>query len=782
MKKKIAISFVILLSILVGTTILAFAEFNQGTVYDIHENGVICSLKTYDATATGKITIPADYNGIMVTGISKNAFLKCKEVTAVVIPKTVVNIGEYSLGYIENENGEKVLKENFVIWGRANSEAQKYAEANGITFKVHLTTPPLVSASSAVGGVKIKWTPTDNADGYNIYRKTAKSKWKRIAFASGERTKSYLDTTAKNATTYIYTVRATNGEALSGYDKTGVSTYYLETPVVTLTNVKKGVNVTWSQNKKATAYRVYKKVEGTNKWVRLKTVKSSVLSYIDTTATSGQKALYCVRAVENDKLSSFETNKSNIFLSEPSVKTAKNTTNGIKVYWNKIEGAKKYRVYRRTDGGKWETLKDVSASTLSFTDKKAISGKKYTYTVKAFAGKSKSSYNKGLTLYRVNYPTLKNVKVATNGLTIFWNKASHADYYTVYRKNSDGTWNRIYKTKNNKTFSYKDTTVASGNNYTYTVVAWYKNTKSGYDTNGVTGKFFASPTLNSARCIKNQNVTLNWSAVGGADFYTIYKKEVGGKYSVLATVNAGTLAYTDSAISIGKQYAYVVKANTNGGLASGNSNTKTVRVLDPNKPMVALTYDDGPSNSATTRILNVLEKNNARATFFVVGSRVDTYKSQIKRAYNMNCEIANHTYNHKTLTTLSADGVKYELSATDKKIKAITGENPVLMRPPGGSYKNDTVRKNTAYPIIMWSVDTRDWESRNASKIVSNIKGNVRDGSIILMHDLYDSTASATETIVPWLISQGYQLVTVSEMMDAKGITMQNGVAYSSAK
>lgn len=781
MKKKIIISLVVLLTVLTGTSVLAFADFSQETVYETDKNGVMCSLKSYDVTATGRVEIPKDYNGLMVTGISENAFLKCNDVTDVVIPKTVVNIGEFSLGYTVNENGEKVLKENFTIWGRANSEAQKYAEANGITFKVHLTTPPLVSAKSTVGGVNVVWTPTDNAEGYNIYRKTANSKWKKVAFATGENTKAYIDKTAKNGTGYIYTVRASYGEALSDYDNAGISVYYLETPVVSFTNLKNGVKITWTKNNKATSYRVYKKVAGAKSWTKLKTVKNTVFTYTDTTAISGQKAYYCVKAIQNNYSSSYETNKVNIFLAEPTLTNVKNTTNGIKVYWNKVNGAQKYRVYRRTSGAAWEVLKDVSSSTLAFTDKTAVAGKKYIYTVKAFSGKYKSSHNKGLSLYCVSYPTLKSVTVASNGLTVYWNKAKAADYYTVYRKNPDNTWKRIYKTKNNTTLSYKDTTVASGSYYTYTVMAWYKNTKSSYDANGITGKYFSSPTLNSARCIKSKYIALDWSQVGGAEFYTVFKKEIGGKYSVLAIVNADSHSYNDTEISIGKEYAYIIRANTYSGLTSGNSNAKTARVLDPNKPMVALTYDDGPSSSATTRILNVLEKYNARATFFVVGSRVNSYKSQLKRAYNLKCEIGNHTYNHATLTSLSASGVKKELSDTDKRVKAVTGENPVLMRPPGGSYRNDTVKKNTAYPIIMWSVDTRDWESRNASKIVSNIKYNVRDGSIVLMHDLYDSTASATETIVPWLIKQGYQIVTVSEMMDAKGITMQNGVAYSSA-
>jgi peptidoglycan/xylan/chitin deacetylase (PgdA/CDA1 family) len=274
---------------------------------------------------------------------------------------------------------------------------------------------------------------------------------------------------------------------------------------------------------------------------------------------------------------------------------------------------------------------------------------------------------------------------------------------------------------------------------------------------------------------------VEWATVGGAQTYTIYKKVNNGNFQAIKTVNSDVRSYTDTAIKVGNQYSYIIRATSYYGIVSGNSNMKCARAIDPNKPMVALTYDDGPSSSATTRVLNTLEKHNARATFFVVGSRVDSYKSQIQRIHSLNCEIGNHSYNHKTLTSISASEVRNELDKTADKVEAITGERPVIMRPPGGSYKTDTVRNNVNAPIIMWSVDTRDWESRNASSVVSNIKNNVYDGSIVLMHDLYDSTASATETIVPWLVKNGYQIVTVTEMMDARGITMKNGVAYNSA-
>ncbi|MBE6752489.1 MAG: hypothetical protein E7556_08200 [Ruminococcaceae bacterium] len=784
MKKKITIilGVIFLCVVIVGTSVLAFANSTQETVYEIHENKVICSLKTYDETATGKVVIPENNDGIMVTGINEKAFLECNDVTEVVVPKTVVNIGEFSLGYILNENGEKVKKENFVIWGRGNSEAQKYAEANGFTFRVNLTTPELVMAKNAVGGVTVKWNWTENSAGYNVYRKTKKSNWKRIAYVTGEKAKSYLDKTVKNGKDYIYTVRAVYGDELSGYDKTGVNVHHLSAPVVTLKNIENGVRVSWTKNSKATIYRVYKKLKTENKWKRIKTVKSNILSYTDTNVKNNQKAYYCVVAVDDINKSAYETNRYNIFLKSVNVTAAKNSQKGIKVFWDKVGGAEKYRLYRKENGSSWNKIADVKNKYLSYTDKDVKIGSEYDYTVRAISGKSGGICTKVASSYRVDYPRLKNVTASSGGLTVSWNKVSVAERYSVYRRVNNSNWQRIATTQNNNTLTFTDKNVLSGVDYNYTVVAWYKNSKSSFDSEGVTGTYFSSPKLTSARCFKSEKIVVEWNSVGGAQTYTIYRNENGGKYTAIKTVNANTYSFADKDIKVGKEYSYIIRATSYYGIVSGNSNVKSARVLDLNKPMVALTFDDGPSNSPTTRILNTLEKYNSRATFFVVGSRVGSYQSQVKRAYSLNCEIGNHTYNHKTLTSLSASGVLSELSQTSSKIESVIGERPVIMRPPGGSFNNSTVKNNVGAPIIMWSVDTRDWESRNASKIVSNIKNNVRDGSIVLMHDLYDSTASATETIVPWLINNGYQLVTVTELMDAKGVSMQNGSAYYSAR
>ncbi len=210
-----------------------------------------------------------------------------------------------------------------------------------------------------------------------------------------------------------------------------------------------------------------------------------------------------------------------------------------------------------------------------------------------------------------------------------------------------------------------------------------------------------------------------------------------------------------------------------------NSKGVLYRTVDMDKKMVALTYDDGPSAN-TAKILETLKKYNSVATFFVVGNRVKTYSSTVKAAYEMGCEIGNHTYEHVTLTKLSSAAITSQLVSTNNAVKAITGVAPVIMRPPGGSY-NDTVKSVAAtigLSIINWSIDTRDWETHSVSATINAVLNKVQDGDVVLMHDLYSWTATASETIIATLVARGYQLVTVSELAECKG-GMSAGTVYT---
>lgn len=214
---------------------------------------------------------------------------------------------------------------------------------------------------------------------------------------------------------------------------------------------------------------------------------------------------------------------------------------------------------------------------------------------------------------------------------------------------------------------------------------------------------------------------------------------------------------------------------TAGLVASGG------RYIDPSKPMVALTFDDGPYAPVGNRIMDSLEQNNGRATFFVVGNRVASYKTEIKRMHDNGHEIGNHTYEHKYLNKLDAAQIRSQIERGNQAVAAVTGESPALVRLPGGS-KNNTVLANINQPIIMWNIDTLDWKTKNASKTIQAVLGSVKDGDIVLMHELYTASGDAAVALIPALTEQGYQLVTVSELARFRGGLNNKGIYYSFRK
>lgn len=204
----------------------------------------------------------------------------------------------------------------------------------------------------------------------------------------------------------------------------------------------------------------------------------------------------------------------------------------------------------------------------------------------------------------------------------------------------------------------------------------------------------------------------------------------------------------------------------------------TGRTLDKTKPAVALTFDDGPSNQ-TGRILDALEKDGGLATFFLVGDRVEKYAETAQREYASGCLVGTHMYSHTKLTDMTAAEVENELNQCRAIHLSVIGAQPSVARPPYGS-ANATVREAMNLPLINWSLNSNDWETRDADRIYNDVMNNIQDGDIVLFHDLKDFSASAIERIVPALTKQGYQLVTVQELFELKGRTLEPGVVYSS--
>ena len=203
------------------------------------------------------------------------------------------------------------------------------------------------------------------------------------------------------------------------------------------------------------------------------------------------------------------------------------------------------------------------------------------------------------------------------------------------------------------------------------------------------------------------------------------------------------------------------------------------RTVDPNKPMVALSFDDGPSKH-TDRLLDIFAKNGGKGTFFVVGNLIEGKEETLKRIALEQHEIGNHSWSHRQFTKLGTEELTDQIMNTKAKIYEVTGVNTNLVRPPYGSF-NDHTKSVASYlgvSLVNWSLDTLDWKSKNADAVYQEIISNVKDGDIILCHDLHKTTVDAMERVIPDLIAKGYQLVTVSELLSQEGSKIEAGKVY----
>ena len=193
-------------------------------------------------------------------------------------------------------------------------------------------------------------------------------------------------------------------------------------------------------------------------------------------------------------------------------------------------------------------------------------------------------------------------------------------------------------------------------------------------------------------------------------------------------------------------------------------------------PLVALTFDDGPGQY-TDKLLDCLEENGAKATFYMLGQNVEKYPDIVKRMHDLGMELSNHTYDHKDLTKLTQSQITEEIEKTNTLIENAAGVLPDTLRPPGGSY-NEAVQNLAGMPIVKWSIDTKDWKTKSEDQTYQCVMDSVQDGSIVLMHDIHQWSVDAALRLIPDLMEEGYKLVTVQELTQAKGITLEDGQVY----
>jgi peptidoglycan/xylan/chitin deacetylase (PgdA/CDA1 family) len=197
------------------------------------------------------------------------------------------------------------------------------------------------------------------------------------------------------------------------------------------------------------------------------------------------------------------------------------------------------------------------------------------------------------------------------------------------------------------------------------------------------------------------------------------------------------------------------------------------------KKLIALTFDDGPHQANTSALLDTLEREKVNATFFVLGSRVEYYGDVVRRAYQQGNQIASHTTNHKSLPNLSPAERQFEINSTIATIEKTISVRPTVMRPPYGAF-DDTVRADAGMPLVLWSVDPEDWKYRDAGIVYNNVMSHVRDGAIVLLHDIHATSIQAAARIIPDLKSQGYTLITVDQLIKTRGGDHTSGRVYHS--
>ena len=196
---------------------------------------------------------------------------------------------------------------------------------------------------------------------------------------------------------------------------------------------------------------------------------------------------------------------------------------------------------------------------------------------------------------------------------------------------------------------------------------------------------------------------------------------------------------------------------------------------------IALTFDDGPSGHFTSELLEGLALREVHATFFLCGYRVDQFPKLTARIAEEGHEIGVHGDAHKMFPELSEGELCEDLQAAREKITAAAGKEPTLLRPPGGQYNLEKLKATACadLPVILWSIDPHDWCRDNCGEVAGSVINSAKNGDIILMHDMSDSSVKAALQIIDALEDQGFEFVTVSELAYLSGTELSGGQAYS---
>lgn len=379
------------------------------------------------------------------------------------------------------------------------------------TESVNYRTGPGTSyakAGTLESGVQVKVDPSykKTADGYTWYKihysgsdyYVASQYLKKQSSASGSTTLQESEKSSYKSIMYLTQVTVTKSE-----------------------NTADGVKISWNKVKGASEYYVYRKGSD-GKYTRLGKSSGNTLNYTDKTAESGSTYTYTVRAVSGDSIGTYKSTSTIYCLAYPVISSVSNVQNGIHISWNKVKGASEYYLYRKGSDGVYSRLASVSESTLSYTDKKAVNGEKYVYTLRAVNKNTISAYHSLKGIVCLSVPVLDKAASKQDGMHISWKSVKGADAYYIYRKTGNGSWQRIGTTNKGTAVSYTDGSAVGGVTYSYTVRACKDSSLSGYDRKGLVQRY--SQSLVNYKTIEKVN----------------YRTGAGTSYNIGGTFNKGT--------------------------------------------------------------------------------------------------------------------------------------------------------------------------------------------------------------------------------------------------
>ena len=395
----------------------------------------------------------------------------------------------------------------------------------------------------------------------------------------------------------------------------------------------------------------------------------------------------------------------------------------------------------------------------------------------------------------VNVDELKTTQVAARQVALSWDKAKKAEGYRVMLSQGDSEDYHEYQLIDDPDtceITVSDLDQATRYNFSVTAVRGGKDIGKPAKLPTIWTKPDA-PEITNLMSTKKGEIYVDWSENDKAEGYILEYKKDGGEYTADATLtfSASDDRKTDiTGLETGATYtvrmsSYFTPQDQLRGDPGAEQSVKVVAedtpakpkapdqkldgAIDPTKPMIALTFDDGPLDGGSgEKILDVLEQHNAKATFFMVGCNVTDRAANLQRKVKLKMELGNHTWNH---ARYGQEVTPEDISKASNEIYSVCGQYPTCFRSPGGMTTGRILQECEAenMPAYYWSIDTQDWSSKNADAVYHAVVDNVQDGDIVLMHEIYDSTADAVERMVPELIDRGFQLVTCHALVTAKG-------------